>query len=134
MSTCNDCAATLVAGGNWTSSSERSRTYLCNPCNASRKKVDYLWTKWKIRQRDYDAILKSQGGGCAICSKKVEDLSAGYERFSVDHDHDKETLDIRGLLCSECNSGLGFFKDNITMLNNAMHYLKMDYHKIERAA
>jgi len=63
----------------------------------------------------YYAILNAQGGGCGICGAK-------QRRFHVDHCH--ATGRVRGLLCSECNLGLGKFKDNPKTLESAAMYLR----------
>ena len=52
---------------------------------------------------------------CQICEKPLE-------HKVVDHDH--KTGDIRGILCRQCNFGLGQFKDNPTSLEKAATYLK----------
>jgi hypothetical protein len=56
-----------------------------------------------ITVADYEAMLRSQGGGCAICGA----LKAGPKTvyFAVDHCHD--TGVVRGLLCISCNTRLG---------------------------
>jgi hypothetical protein len=43
----------------------------------------------------------------------------------VDHGH--ETGEVRGLLCSNCNLGLGYFKDNPKYLEGAIKYLSVDF-------
>ena len=68
-----------------------------------------------ILPHEYDQLLIDQDNKCAICKNNI-----GYEA-AVDHDHN--TGEIRGLLCSSCNKGLGFFKDNIKFLQNAILYL-----------
>ena len=58
--------------------------------------------------------LESSQDGCAVCSKQV--------KLVVDHDH--STNEIRGLLCSNCNTGLGMFKDSTELLEKASNYLR----------
>lgn len=65
-----------------------------------------LKTKYGITIEDYDRILQTQGG-CAICGTKTP---GGRGRFHVDHDH--ITGKIRGLLCSGCNTKLGWYERN----------------------
>lgn len=66
------------------------------------------------------ALLSVQGGGCAICGE-VDGDSLG-RGLSIDHCH--ETGTVRGLLCANCNNGLGRFKDNPTLLSRASSYLQ----------
>lgn len=81
---------------------------------------DYRLRKsFGITAAEYDALLAEQQGGCAICGTSE---SAGVsQRLHVDHDH--ESGDVRGLLCSECNLGLGKFRDNPDLLRIAIEYL-----------
>ena len=67
---------------------------------------------------EYDKMLENQQGKCAICGGGREKQKYS---FSVDHCH--ATGKIRGILCSNCNAGLGFFKDNPQSLTNAITYL-----------
>lgn len=59
-------------------------------------------------------MFAEQSGLCAICGT----APAAH----VDHDH--ATGKVRGLLCFNCNGGLGQFKDQIGVLNAAVRYLK----------
>lgn len=52
---------------------------------------------------------------CAICSKPMS-------KMNIDHDHD--TDQVRGLLCSGCNTGLGKLGDDIEGLRRALRYLE----------
>ena len=78
-----------------------------------------------ISVEEYDALLKAQGGMCAIC-KRPETRRIGPEGgtrpLSVDHDH--ETNAVRGLLCSRCNSALGMLDEDPGLLAAAVAYLK----------
>ncbi len=69
-----------------------------------------------INLAEYEALLAKQDGKCAICGGKDEWFS-----LAVDHCHG--TGRIRGLLCSQCNRGLGLFKDNPEHLKRAAEYL-----------
>jgi len=67
--------------------------------------------------REYINILFiKQNGLCAICLCELN------ESYHIDHNHKSKV--VRGLLCRNCNLGLGFFKDNIDFLNNSIRYLK----------
>jgi hypothetical protein len=69
----------------------------------------------------YENILKSQNGVCAIC-KSSDSKTKGIGRFCVDHDH--LTGEIRGLLCASCNRGIGLLGDKVELLKNAIKYLE----------
>jgi hypothetical protein len=60
--------------------------------------------------------LKKQGGKCAICRK----VGAREKTLAIDHCH--EAGHVRGLLCSNCNAGLGFFGDDATVIASAVEY------------
>lgn len=67
----------------------------------------------------YNAMLKEQGGVCAICGKDTP--TATKKRLHIDHCH--EINEVRGLLCHHCNVGLGAFKDDPELLRRAIAYL-----------
>jgi hypothetical protein len=71
---------------------------------------------------EYDAMLAAQLGVCAICGREETATYRGRIRqLAVDHDH--ETGKIRGLLCGQCNRGLGCFTDDSARLIAAATYL-----------
>ena len=76
--------------------------------------------KYGISPEDYDTMLKEQDNKCKICLVSFTTLK--LQNIHVDHCH--TTNQIRGLLCSCCNGGLGFFKDNTETLTNAIVYLE----------
>lgn len=84
--------------------------------NPLRVKNNYL-KRYGLTIEDYYALLEKQGGGCAICGKKDTWFS-----LAVDHCHGRKI--VRGLLCSQCNRGIGMFKDNPDLLEKAARYLR----------
>ena len=74
----------------------------------------HLKRRYGISEAEFDAIKAKQGGLCAVCQEAQAD--------HVDHDH--VTGKVRGILCFNCNGGLGQFKDRIDRLEQAIDYLK----------
>ncbi len=70
--------------------------------------------KYGLTPEQFDAMIEAQNSLCAICEDQVE--------LVVDHCH--ETGDRRDLLCLKCNTGLGMFRDNMDLLNEAIIYLQ----------
>jgi len=101
---------------------------ICKKCRNERYSTRYskqyrdaaLKKKYNMEPGDYDALLEKQGGVCKICSSP--ETGRGDQWFVVDHCH--ETGKVRGLLCNTCNRALGLFKDDISYLEQAIHYLK----------
>ena len=73
-----------------------------------------------LTPEQYDALLQQQDGVCAICR---ETCRTG-QRLSVDHDH--ATGRIRGLLCRNCNLGIGHLGDSADRIASALAYLTLD--------
>ena len=86
---------------------------------ASSAVKQHLKTKYGITVEDYNTMFLKQNGCCAICETHNSKLS---KSLAVDHCH--TTGEIRGLLCQNCNTALGKFKDNITLLQNSVNYLQ----------
>lgn len=63
-----------------------------------------LRTKYGLSIEDYEKLLASQHGACAICTA----VPSSKRRLAVDHCH--ATGKIRGLLCHTCNNLLGVFE------------------------
>jgi hypothetical protein len=73
--------------------------------------------KYGLTADDYSEMLKAQNGKCAICKKPDK-----TRNLAIDHCH--LTGKIRGLLCAKHNMGLGYFDDSISILKEAIEYLK----------
>lgn len=90
----------------------------CKECTKSL--IHYRNTGWT--QDDYERALIKQEGKCAICHCTLN--SSRYTKLAVDHCH--KTGKLRGLLCMNCNTALGLFKDSPERLKEAIQYL--EYH------
>ena len=84
----------------------------------------HLKQRYGLSLEDYLARLEAQGGGCAVCG-----ASPGARIMHVDHDHaccpGEQTCGrcIRGILCQDCNRGLGMFQDDAELLMAAAAYV-----------
>lgn len=84
----------------------------------------HLRKKYGVSLAWYNEQLEAQGGGCAICKQpeSASDRTTGLPRsFAVDHCH--AGGQVRALLCTRCNSGLGNFGDDPALLKAAIAYL-----------
>lgn len=83
----------------------------------------YYKRTYGISLAEYDELLESQKGTCAICGNENNTTygRAKKGRLCVDHCH--KTGKIRGLLCGSCNAALGQFKDDPKLLQMAIKYL-----------
>ena len=77
-----------------------------------------------IDLKTYNNLQTKQDNKCAICNKEetaIDSRTGLVKYLSVDHCH--KTGKIRGLLCVNCNQGLGKFKDCHKLLEKATTYL-----------
>ena len=91
----------------------------CRDCKSLGNFEWDLWKNYRIRLPDYQALYEAQKGNCACCGIPESDFK---RQLHVDHDH--ETGKVRGLLCTQCNPGIGYFQDSIERLEMAIKYLK----------
>lgn len=103
----------------------------CKACVRKANQRDYdaergykLKCTFGITLEEYNALSEEQDHLCAICRKPETVVGNGkrVRKLAVDHDH--TTGKVRGLLCTGCNTALGRFNDDITLLEKAIHYLK----------
>lgn len=85
--------------------------------NAGKRKISarkrYLRRTYNLTPEEYNVMLTEQKGLCRIC----EDRPA----TAIDHCH--TSGQIRGILCSPCNTALGGFQDSVSILRQAANYL-----------
>lgn len=87
-----------------------------------------LYQVYGLTVSDFLGLWDACEGKCQICSVSMHsrwvdgDNGDRSTRCNVDHCH--ETGDVRGLLCTACNTALGKLDDDIDRLNAAISYLQ----------
>ena len=133
---CNTCKKTqpLTHFGVYRIRNTERRRHKCNKCRRIESQERYaknphikekmkatayehhLKKTYGLNKKDVDQMLLDQDNKCAICKK-------GFTKSpNIDHCH--KTDKIRGLLCWNCNIGIGYLKDNPEILRNAITYLE----------
>ena len=105
-------------------SSESRSAYMKEYTTAFPDKIKngHLQRTFGIDMTDYIRMAVEQKNLCAICGQpETQKRGDKLKTLAVDHDHTTGT--IRGLLCSDCNTGLGKLKDDKAVLNAAIAYL-----------
>ncbi len=76
---------------------------------------------------DFVEMYAEQNGKCAICFQGVNLKGRGRAKANIAHlDHDHKTGTARGLLCQNCNTGIGFLQDDTDVLRSAIEYLERE--------
>jgi hypothetical protein len=106
-----------------------------NPSSSVRRKMREYGNRPDVKRRraernrlklygltdnEFRSLWLDQLGACAICSSPLDEEES--RAVMVDHDH--KSKKVRGLLCDNCNRGLGFFKDKPAWLRSAATYLE----------
>lgn len=91
--------------------------------NRSKVKVNTLWSKYRLRPEDYQALWDRQKGKCALCSTSTP--------TEIDHDHKccsgKTSCGkcVRAILCKRCNILVGFLEKDIGITRKALRYCQL---------
>lgn len=76
------------------------------------------WAKRGVTEEQIDALVAAQGDACAICGNGRR----AHRDLAIGHDH--TTGKLRGLLCQDCNMGIGQLKDDPALLRKAADYIE----------
>lgn len=133
---CNTCKETKALDFFSKGNGKYKKLNVCKTCDAERRRNYHAnlspdkKAQKAIVQRvaDYKRVYglpddlatqlaHNREGSCQIC---------GETKFLV-VDHCHSTGDVRGLLCQQCNSVLGYAKDKISTLESAISYLRKHY-------
>jgi len=97
------------------------KSYLKNkPAYLRRVEERRIKRVYGLSTKDYESLFEVQENRCLICNK--EGGAKGATKLVVDHNHDSRK--VRGLLCRQCNTALGGFKDDIGLLKKAVEYME----------
>ena len=140
MKTCTVCKETKpISEFHNRKSSKDGKAYRCKSCDTEARlkwsknnpeaahksqRGRNLKAKYGITLSEYNSMLERQEHKCAICGTSENKVIRGNNAtlsFAVDHDHN--TGVVRGLLCNQCNRGLGMLGDSVEALKKAIRYL-----------
>lgn len=79
--------------------------------------------RYGISIEEYQTLLANQNFACAICEVEISDTLAYKDKRSVVVDHNHDTGEVRGALCSKCNLVLGHARESTNILYRAIVYL-----------
>jgi predicted RNA-binding Zn-ribbon protein involved in translation (DUF1610 family) len=110
------------------------RTYKCKKCfNSTRKRrtgikateKERLYIKqwqlnrlYKITVEQYGQLLQDQNNKCLICDREFD------EQIKPVIDHCHRTGKVRGILCSNCNTALGYLREDKVVVQRLLNYLE----------
>lgn len=98
----------------------KSQAY-CRTCQSAAHRAWRLAKIYGMDEKRLAELLEAQLGSCDICGKPLELAGMTTDGLRIDHDH--KTGHVRGLLCNDCNTGLGLFGDDPMRLRAAVQYL-----------
>ena len=139
MKICPSCSTEKVITDYWKNQSS------CIDCTKWKQKnywhsrtpqkrlEQHLKYKYGVSPETFLKTWDDQKGECAICKDALPDLAVYENRkrgYAIDHNHD--TGEFRGILCTECNTLLGMSGDSPEILREAIKYLEArgDYSSI----
>ena len=112
----------------WYLNNPERRTAIVDKYRLSDKGIRTQWNSSLRRQygitlEQYELMQEEQQNKCAICKQEeTSKLKTVTRRLAVDHDH--KTGKVRQLLCDRCNHLIGRAHEDITVLQNAIDYLR----------
>ena len=99
---------------------EEVKEYNSKYYGSNKDRLNSYMKFWKygITPQQFNLLFESQGGCCAICGRHQSEFK---QSLCIDHCHITGT--IRGLLCTDCNRGIGGLQDKPNVCLKAHKYL-----------
>jgi hypothetical protein len=102
----------------------------CKSCIIARNRARYEGSREEINDKraakvyglTYEEVVEMRESSNGICQCCNRPGLHHHKRLVIDHDH--STGKVRGLICSRCNSILGFAQDDLQTLKNLIAYLE----------
>jgi hypothetical protein len=120
---CRNCGAVQMVRSGYGEGQKYERKFCDRDCfnkhhqkQMAARRASGIAYHYDMPPEEYAARLVAQGGGCALCSKKIIGRDAH-------RDHSHVSGEWRGLLCNNCNTGLGMFGDDPALLMKAAEYV-----------
>lgn len=120
-SRCKTCVAAVCK--QWVKDNPRRNREQQAKYRSTTGRERMLRSKYGISGEEYKKLLREQGGKCACCG--TGSPGGKHHAFHVDHCH--QSGRVRGLLCHNCNTGIGLLGDGLQGINKALTYLETHY-------
>jgi len=112
---------------------KKDSMYLQSWCKACKKKVNSAYDEKSARknllkrrnlsEKEYADLMIKQNQSCAICGSLFGHKTKNGKKAKLAIDHDHSSGLVRGLLCNKCNRAIGYFHDNVDIMQRAISYL-----------
>ena len=101
---------------------EEKRVYYKKYNQTHRRQIAsrYFKRQYGITIERRDQMFIEQDGKCESCSRPI--VLIGHKPNSAVIDHDHKTGEVRGLLCSHCNTAFGFFEEDPKLISGLLTY------------
>lgn len=83
----------------------------------------HRFARYGVTKEWYNLQLFLQDNRCAICRREETHITKGRLK-SLAIDHNADTGKVRGLLCAECNTGIGKLRHSVEIMNSAVEYIR----------
>jgi Recombination endonuclease VII len=95
----------------------------------AKKCASLLGLGWTLEL--FISTKDSQGNRCAVCRKVLNmDKKQNGARACADHEHSVPPIP-RGVICTNCNAGVGQFQDNPDICEAAAVYLRAHQQRVQ---